>query len=132
MKGYLDIGTSNKLDPSATAHRKAVGAVHTYAVEELEGEQDIDSNGRRSQDGQPISAGHQGDFEPPFNEGHSTVEGHVLGYRTHFSSMHSHSRPNCRSCRAIQPSHGPHAPPTKYYSTSRAHAASLFPSLTSF
>ena len=36
MKGDLDIGTSNRIDPSATAHRKAVGAVHTYAVEEIE------------------------------------------------------------------------------------------------
>ena len=38
MKGNLDIGTSNRIDPSATAHGKAVGAVHTYAIEELEGE----------------------------------------------------------------------------------------------
>ena len=38
MKGDLDIGTSNNIDPSATAHRKAVGAVHTYAVEQLNGE----------------------------------------------------------------------------------------------
>ena len=37
MKGDLDIGTSNNIDPSATAHRKAVGAVHTHAVEDLEG-----------------------------------------------------------------------------------------------
>ena len=66
MKGYLYIGTSNNIDPSATAHRKAVGAVHTYAVGKLEGDHEIDNNGGWSLDRQPISAGHQGDVEPPF------------------------------------------------------------------
>ena len=32
MKGGFDIGTSEDDDPSAAAHKKAVGAVHTYAV----------------------------------------------------------------------------------------------------
>ena len=39
MKGDFDIGTSKDDDPSATAHKKAVGAVHTYAVRGEETEQ---------------------------------------------------------------------------------------------
>ena len=39
MKGDFDIGTSKDDDPSATAHKKAVGAVHTYAVGREEREQ---------------------------------------------------------------------------------------------
>ena len=39
MKGRFDIGMSKDDHPSATAHREAVGAVHTYA---LQGEQKED------------------------------------------------------------------------------------------
>ena len=39
MKGRFDIGMSKDDYPSATAHREAVGAVHTYA---LQGEQKED------------------------------------------------------------------------------------------
>ena len=45
-----------------------------------------------------------------FNEEHSTVEGHVLGYRTHFRACAFIVLPNYRFHRAIQPSHRPHAP----------------------
>lgn len=34
MKGIFDIGMSKDDNPSATAHGEAVGAVHTYALEE--------------------------------------------------------------------------------------------------
>lgn len=34
MKGSFNLGTSKDDNPSATAHGKAIGAVHTYALKE--------------------------------------------------------------------------------------------------
>lgn len=97
MKGSFDIGTSKDDNPSATAHGKAIGAVHTYALkEEKIGQKRAErsSNSRHRLDGKLFRQ----DTGFLFSDREQfTMEGRMLGDRIDSSCMDLHESFNMQT-----------------------------------